>query len=270
LPADRAFSPASGVECRAPDFPRNRQGRTRQKIAGGRVRESARTRLPAQIRIRRSAVIHASVAVLRNEAGELSGFSTAVAVEIYRKQRQGRNWKSVRAIPFSAGTKPPAMRKAAKALAAELEDTRILLGTSVSGIAYTTLDQLGFRLCELEVFSPECLDALVEAVETQPVTIPAPDRPQESDSSGVYRLDLALALEARPDLSSKRILRPFLRGTTFSRLDLACGHVPPWLLPELESRGLGCSRSSLPGGGILLRIFSLEPAGGEEHADPER
>ena len=214
-------------------------------------------------------MIRASVAVLRDDAGELSGFSTAVAVDVYRKQRQ-REWKRVRAIPFSAGSRPPAMRKAAQALSAELEDTRILLGTSLSGLAYTTLDQLGFLLCETERFCPERLDALLEALKTPPAENPAPDRPQESDTPGLYRLDLTLALKTHPDLSSKLILRPFLRETPFSLLELSCGHVPPWLPPELESRGLGCSRSPLPGGGILLRIFPPEQTGGEEHAGQKR
>ena len=153
------------------------------------------------------------------------------------------------------------MRRAVEKLAVDLEDVRVLLGASVSGIAYVALDRLGFRLCEMDGFSPECLDALKDALEGPAEgKAAAPDRPQETGLPGVYSLDLGKALEAWPDLSSKRILRPFLQGVEFSRLELFCGHVPPWLPPELERLGLDCARKSPTASreGIMLHIFPRE------------
>jgi Fe-only nitrogenase accessory protein AnfO len=195
-----------------------------------------------------------SVAVIRDGNGDLSSLGDSALIEIHRKGRR-RGWKCVRTIPWTPGPdrSPAAVRGAVADLAAALEDARILVGTSVSGIAYTVLDQRGFCICELDAFSPDCLDALTAALEAPPREAAVPDRPWESGTPGVYDFDLAPALAAYPDLSSKKILRPFLRGGHFSLLRLSCGHLPPWLLPELAGLGLEWRREE--GDATRLDIF---------------
>jgi len=58
--------------------------------------------------------------------------------------------------------------------------------------------------------------------------------PTETDIDGVYTLDLVTALEEFPELSSKMILKPFLKSTPFTELTLICRHLPHWLETERE------------------------------------
>ncbi|MDR0548405.1 MAG: hypothetical protein LBI10_03195 [Deltaproteobacteria bacterium] len=54
---------------------------------------------------------------------------------------------------------------------------------------------------------------------------------------GQYFLDLKAALAKEPDLSSKKILRPFLQTVNFKELTIKCDHAPPWLPLETAKMG---------------------------------
>jgi hypothetical protein len=70
----------------------------------------------------------------------------------------------------------------------------------------------------------------------------------------MFRLDLSAALAARPDLTSKKILRPFLDRAAFLELRVLFDHLPPWLEAELGARGLRAGTGRRQGGGVELFI----------------
>jgi hypothetical protein len=129
------------------------------------------------------------------------------------------------------------VRRAVEKLVGDLEDVRVLVASGVGGIAYAVLRREGFAVFEMTEFSPDCLDELMREVQEPCIGEETPESPTEA-SPGFYVFDLAAALAAHPDLSSKMMLRPFFDKARFSRLELRCGHVPPWLLPELDRRGM--------------------------------
>lgn len=194
-----------------------------------------------------------TVAVIKDGKGEIASFANAAFIEEF-VWKEGA-WSLGRSFPFGlggAGT-PSTARAKARELLAALGGTRVLVGRAISGVAYTVLDQAGLALCEMDAFSPDCLDALAETINTPESGPAVPDKPVETGVPGCYVLDLKAALAAWPDLSSKKILRPFLKNTFFVELNLLCAHVPPWLPPELEGRGM-TYREAPSGGDVTLVI----------------
>ncbi|MDR1685103.1 MAG: hypothetical protein LBR82_01435 [Desulfovibrio sp.] len=225
---------------------------------------------------------HTSVAVVTDGRGKLARFADGVFVRVY--SRENNTWRCAETVPLRMErTRPPGpepgesvsgehsgsasafaetpagLRAGLREFVAALGDTRILVAVSISGIAYTVLDQRGFVLCEMDDFDPGCLDALTEALNAPPAVSPAPDRPMPTGEPGVYACDLVLTLRAYPELSSKKILLPFLAESAFTELRVLCGHVPPWLPPELQRRGFACEGPQAADGKLLLRISPPAP-----------
>ncbi|MDR1947313.1 MAG: hypothetical protein LBQ51_09150 [Desulfovibrio sp.] len=198
---------------------------------------------------------YAAVAVITDRQGKLARFSDDVLARVYRREKSG--WVLSAAVPFLAepGENPARMRGRLRDFVAALGDTRILIAASISGIAYSVLDQRGFRLCEMDGFDPECLDALIESLNAPSNASDVPDRPMATGEPGVYECDLMLMLREYPELSSKKILLPFLADAAFTELRIACGHVPPWLPPEMKRRGFVCKGPTAEGGKLRLLIY---------------
>ncbi len=53
--------------------------------------------------------------------------------------------------------------------------------------------------------------------------------PVETQTPGIYFLDLAQLQKECPEISSKKALLPFFSNTPFLELQLVCAHIPPWL-----------------------------------------
>ncbi|MDR1777370.1 MAG: hypothetical protein LBR31_06035 [Desulfovibrio sp.] len=196
-----------------------------------------------------------SIAVVVDRQGQLTRFSDDILVNVYH--RQGKTWVCTERMPFflDPGLDLAGMRDKLRALIDSLGQTRILLAASICGVAYSVLDQRGFRLCEMDSFSPEeadVLDALVERV-VAPVKAPSPPYPAEI-APGVYQCDLTEVLREHPDLSTKKVLRPFFDKTPFVELRMAFSHVPPWLLPELVERGLVWSEPVSAGDKLWMTV----------------
>ncbi|MDR2054706.1 MAG: hypothetical protein LBQ10_02365 [Desulfovibrio sp.] len=198
---------------------------------------------------------YTSVAVVTDSQGNLARFSGNALVTVYHKHAEG--WICGKSIRFCVepGQDMAGMRNRLRDLVEALGRTRILLAASISGVACSALDQRGFRLCEMDGFSPEepdVLDALAERASAPARSAPAP-RPVEI-SPGVYQCDLLDILGEYPDLSSKKILRPFFNETPFAELRITCSHIPPWLLPELKERGLEHDGPAPESGRLRLRV----------------
>lgn len=198
----------------------------------------------------------AGVAVICDDLGKPAPFSGECDLDVYRRGRGARRaWKCVTHMRFSLGPDKSGegVRRAVEKLAGDLEDVRVLVASGVGGIAYAVLRREGFAVFEMAEFSPDCLDDLLREVEEPRVGEDVPQYPAEA-SPGFYVFDLAAALAAHADLSSKMMLRPFFDKARFRRLELRCGHVPPWLLPELDRRGMAfCLRREE--GVAILDIF---------------
>ncbi len=189
----------------------------------------------------------AKIGVILNQYEEIASLMEGTQVAIYEKIAS--KWTNISVVKDSFLQKDSLaqMRGFLSNLIVELQDCKILIGTVIAGIPYMILDKEGIMLCEADIMSEE----LFTTVERDYVqmeqkmndiadvkVIDYPSMPYETGECGVYELDMRKLQEAHPELSSKMALIPFLKKTKFTRLDVYCSHVMPWLDAELLARGL--------------------------------
>ena len=166
-------------------------------------------------------------------------------------------WRRLKIVPFtlSGCYELVDMRNRLRTIEQHLPQGAVIAGTSISGLAYSELNHMGFCLCELERFSPEILDALAAEVEASAEpSAQVPAGPVAGDSPGAYTINLLEVQAAHPEVSSKKALRPFLASTPFVELEIICSHMPPWLEGHMKDHNLTCSRSRTQDGHLRLRI----------------
>ncbi|MDR3135053.1 MAG: hypothetical protein LBU69_03035 [Deltaproteobacteria bacterium] len=188
------------------------------------------------------------------------GLATTLETElltIFHKSAQG--WVIDRTVEFSfSGVNGLCQaRKRLHEMARELEGVSAMISRGYPGISMEVLSKAGFVLYELNGFSQEALSAVEEnardlAREKETV----PNVPYETEEgSGDYFLNLRQALNAFPEQTTKKILRPFFDSTKFATLRVIYDHLPPWLPQEIKSRNYAWEKEAVPGG-ILITIVA--------------
>lgn len=172
------------------------------------------------------------IAVVLNQDSQVSSLEKETVLAVYEKDN---GWKIIREIPVTVdnGQNIATVRQQFSELSAQLENCKIIAGSSITGIAYHTFDRLGFSIFEIQNISPAVLDAILEDVsnaseEAQAQKEVNPE-PTETETPGVYSLDLLTLQREHPEITSKKALQPFLKTTPFVKLHLQCAHVPPWI-----------------------------------------
>ncbi|MDR1656688.1 MAG: hypothetical protein LBT47_03895 [Deltaproteobacteria bacterium] len=196
-----------------------------------------------------------TAAVIRGADGKISDLLHGTVIEIFRDPGNG-SWEKIDSWCFTGlhQLSSKELRPTLEVLTQRLAGVNLAVGSSFAGLVCQSLTRVGINLCRMDDFDPQCLSELAEAVLAPPeepaVVVPVEIEP----GSGLFELDLNAALASNPDLSSKKILRPFFDQTPFLELRLFFDHFPPWLAPELEKRGLEV-QTSPTGTGYLTRIF---------------
>jgi hypothetical protein len=153
------------------------------------------------------------------------------------------------------------VREEIKKLIECLGGCRVAVGSQLSGVLYRELDNSGFSIFEAQDFSPETLDGILRDLEEERkkdvITAMTPKCPVETETPGVFYLDLLGLREAFPEMSSKQVLREFLETTPFYELRLRCAHVPPWL-----EGGLYAITTETGGDGVMAVIRHIQCGGG--------
>lgn len=119
---------------------------------------------------------------------------------------------------------------------------RVLVARGAAGLAYFELEKAGCSTWEYAGRPADFLDLVWEQEEAEQAadsTRAAPDVPvPEERSPGHYFISIKGVQYDNSDLSSKQVLRGFIRRGGFRSLRVACGHVPPWIEAEALSCGL--------------------------------
>ncbi|MDR2349031.1 MAG: hypothetical protein LBF41_00195 [Deltaproteobacteria bacterium] len=206
-----------------------------------------------------------AAAVFKDGENGLCGVPDVKKVVFYANSPGG--WTVARELDFDfAGhtSRLCEMRARLVELILELNDpackASALAAAAFPGISRDVLSRAGFTLYELESFDEGVLDGILEndgKGEDLSEEV-APSEPFERESgSGEYFLDMRLALNAHPELTSKKMLRPFLDTAKFVSLKVVCDHLPPWLPPELKLRKLSWDSEDLRDG-VVVAIFPGE------------
>lgn len=189
----------------------------------------------------------AKIGVILNQQEEIASLMEGMQVAIYEKIAS--KWTKISIVKdcFMQKDSLTQMRSFLSKLVVELQDCKILIGTVITGIPYMILDKEGIMLCEANIMSEELFTTVERDYEqmkqkkndvVNAKVIDYPSMPYETGECGVYELDMRKLQEVHPEISSKMALIPFLKKTKFTRLDVYCSHVMPWLDAELLARGL--------------------------------
>jgi len=105
------------------------------------------------------------IAVLSDATGAPTTLTQAEAVIVYARQEsgwtQGMNFSC---MDFATAT-PQDIRTLCEAIADEIGEVKVILGSDISGAPYSALHRVGFIICESEAVSDEFLDDLFEELE---------------------------------------------------------------------------------------------------------
>jgi len=190
------------------------------------------------------------IGVLSDVHGAPTILALAESVIVY--ERGEEEWKETAnfsCMPFGADT-PQDLRILGEAVSDGLGDVKVILGSEISGASYFALNRVGFLLCESQGISDGFLDDLFRELDadedvmtvenSKSGSIPSQNlvSPQPTAQPGHYFINLREVQQRNPLLSTKKILRPFLKGTLFLELAVLCSHVPPWLETDLANQGL--------------------------------
>lgn len=171
--------------------------------------------------------------ISRNQ--ELVPFLDCNQVVIYEK-KEGQ-WLAVRNNSF-----PAIKGKTIGELRAETEAVRILTGDAkavlcreLSGIPFSVFNQRGYCIFCGDKADQETFDGMLKDMEESDEKRRRKEEiiknagPVETETPGIYYLDLVQLQKECPDISSKKALLTFLSNIPFLELHLVCAHIPPWL-----------------------------------------
>ncbi len=183
------------------------------------------------------------IAVIVDATKSLSSFEAGSYINVYCKYNS--NWKLEDEIGFSLNhsTTISDFRDYIRTIILKLEDCKIIIGKTVSGLPYNILDRMGFAIFEVEDISALSLDDIFSEVQEyknnkDDFSVKVSSSPIETDIAGEYFLNLIELQEKHPEISSKKALQEFILTTPFYKLELICSHVPPWFENVLPARKL--------------------------------
>ncbi len=166
---------------------------------------------------------------------ELVPFLHCNLVEIFEKV--GSQWQAVRTSPFSPlkGNTVGELRKETEAVMTLTEDAKAVMCKELSGIPFSVFSQKGYCIFCAEKADQDTLDGIVKDMEESDEKRRRKEAmiknagPVETETPGIYFLDLIQLQKECPQISSKKALLTFLSNTPFLELRLVCAHIPPWL-----------------------------------------
>lgn len=172
--------------------------------------------------------------------------NAAVTIQTFRKERA--EWVQENELPVELH---PAkglteVRNEIHQLITQLRDTHILVAGEISGVAYNAFDAAGYFVFQIPEKQPqELLEFVLASVEKQQEDLQRLQsgkensgdipQPQPYGEDGTYYLDMIQAQLDHPNVTTKQMLKPFLKNQTFYELIVVCSHIPPWFDREFEN-----------------------------------
>jgi len=176
------------------------------------------------------------IAVITNNEGEISSFTEGKCINVFEKDL---NWRVANEISLKndehKGIKE--LRGYYNKIASELNDCKIIIVTKAIGIPYSVFYGEDFSVWELEGNPLVHLDNVIEMEKSHEEELKRLNEEENVQEirEGHYVVDLGKLEITKPELSSKKIIIPFMEKTKFQILEVHCCHVPPWLVKEDQS-----------------------------------
>lgn len=181
------------------------------------------------------------IAVFLDENNNISSFLDGTIVKIFEKDE--KQWRINKLIPIDMAkiSGIQAIRHGFRNLIDDFDGCKIVVVKKGFGIAYSVFYAEDFSVWELPGKAEEVLDSVL-SIEKEHDTIEENKGENknyiEEVKNGEYYLDLIKLQLEDPEVSSKKVLLPFIETTVFEALKLRCCHVPPWLRSHSENKDL--------------------------------
>lgn len=185
------------------------------------------------------------IALLVDFDGKLTEITNTERILIYGKNKDWILVESFLTAPESDMLTAAAVRQNAKTTAQIIleQGCRHIVGKEIVGISYHTFIKAGLEVFEADDISIELLNEIYEDFMTESKAAIAeiemiPPNPVPADDEGNYYFDFTKALRCHMELSSKKMLLPFLNNDLYYSLLIRCEHIMPWLNDYVKMHGL--------------------------------
>jgi Fe-only nitrogenase accessory protein AnfO len=136
-------------------------------------------------------------------------------------------------------------RKAVADAVKMLDDVKVVVAAEISGVAFSIFEAAGFEIFTAQAESMDILNSVKNEMEEVAKGLRNQSKSadiqlylQRGMNRGDYFLNLLVMLAENPQLTTKSVLLPYLHDGDFERLDVVCGHIPPWFDQEFGALGL--------------------------------
>jgi Fe-only nitrogenase accessory protein AnfO len=184
------------------------------------------------------------IAVVENDNQKTSSIFEPGFISIY--EEDGEEWKVLSCFENKVCNAKgmAAVRAAVVDTIKQLGDVKIIVAGEIPGIASGTFQAAGFDIFIVENGVPDIFDSIKK--EMLEVIAKREEEPRKFDimeflEPGVNEGDFSINIEEimfkYPELTSKKILIPYLKNGEFRRLDVICSHILRWFVTDLGVMG---------------------------------
>ncbi len=184
------------------------------------------------------------IAVVENSNQKTSSIFEPGFIAIY--EEDAREWKVLNRFEnkICNAKGMAAVRMAVADTIKQLGDVKIVVAGEIPGIAFGTFQASGFDIFLIENGGPEILGsvkkemlAAIEERKKEPHKFDIQEFLEPGVNKGDFCLDMEKILLKNPEMTSKKILIPYLKNGEFNRLDIVCSHIPKWFYTDLDILG---------------------------------
>lgn len=126
----------------------------------------------------------------------------------------------------------------------QLGDVKVVVASEIPGIASGTFQAAGFDIFLVDSKVLDVLDLIkkdmletIEKRQEEPRKFDITEFLEPGENRGDFSINIEDIMFKFPDLTSKKILIPYLKNGEFNRLDVICGHMPKWFVTDLGAMG---------------------------------
>ena len=194
------------------------------------------------------------ISIIMNYSSNINSFEDGAVILVF--VNRDAFWTILKRVPVDIDFSQdlPLLREDIRNLIAELDDCKIIVGKTISGLAYHMFDKMGFDIFEIEQFNAKILDQILSDLTCTSTKNINMTSPVEMDVPGIYFLDLISVQNQNPEISSKMILQPFLTNTPFLQLNLICEHLPPWIENFITGKEMKLTTEKTTDGKVQVNI----------------
>lgn len=196
------------------------------------------------------------IAIHVGPMGETADLSQPGKLLLFQKEQDA--WKIYREQSFTLnqGKGLRETRKQMTELLESLQECKVFVAGSITGVPYYELERAGFSVWEISGKPADFLDHVLfkeeeadAAVDLTP-TIELPVATELGD--GKFHISIKEIQESDAGVTSKQILLPLLRRAGWYQFEVLCNHIPPWIEAEAIMGSIVCETKRIAPGEVLL------------------